>query len=52
MVDINGPFESNLGCVCFGGKCFQEIIFHLTRVFGSFQEIIFHLTRVFGSYGK
>ena len=41
-----------LGCVCFGGKWFQEIIFPQTRVFGSngkwnFPENHFLLTKIY-----
>ena len=42
----------NYGCVCFGWKWFQEIIFTQTRMFGcngkyNFPEIIFLLTRIY-----
>ena len=33
--------DNNLGCVCFGWKWFQEIIFPLTRVFGSYGKFYF-----------
>ena len=40
------------GCVCFGWKWFQEIIFTQTRMFGcnekcNFPEIIFLLTKIY-----
>ena len=42
----------HLGCVCFGWKWFQEIIFTLFRMFGcngkyNFPEIVFLLTRIY-----
>ena len=34
-------FESNLGCVCFGGKHFQEIIFRKIGCLVGFENRIF-----------
>ena len=47
-----GPRTTNLGCVCFGWKWFQEIIFTLFHVFGwngkyNFPEIAFLLTAIY-----